>query len=83
MITKAFVTLIAVTNIDDQFGGFLPDDIIENADELNDSDKMIIGEDKNTFQKIFNRVKRSLNNEHLDDNQVNKYHFNDEASGND
>ena len=43
MITKAFVTLLFVTNVDDQFAQFIPQDIIDNADELNDSDKMYIG----------------------------------------
>jgi hypothetical protein len=36
MVTKAFVTLLFVTNIDDLFAQQLPQDVKDNADNVND-----------------------------------------------
>ena len=77
MITKAFVTLLSVTNIDDIFSQFLPVDILENADELNDSDKMYIGVDNNTLKKICGRIFNSLKGEELTDNLDIAYNLDD------
>ena len=59
MITKAFVALLFVTNIDDTLAGSFPQDVIDNADNLNDSDIMTIGKDQNSFKKIFQRLYRA------------------------
>ena len=60
MITKAFVTLLFITNIDDTFAKSFPKDVLDNADALNDSDMMILGKDENTFKKIYLRYWRDL-----------------------
>lgn len=68
MITKAFVTLLFVTNVDDQFAQFLPQDILDNADDLNESEKMFIGVDNNSLRRICKRIKKSFQGEVLTDN---------------
>ena len=44
MITKAFVTLLFVTNVDDAFAKSFPKDVIDNADALADQG-LFIGQD--------------------------------------
>ena len=61
MITKAFVALLFVTSIDDTFAASFPKDVVDNADQLNDSGIMQIGKDQNSFEKIFKRLCRSCN----------------------
>lgn len=58
MITKAFVALLFVTSIDDTFAASFPQDVLDNADQLNESGLMKITTDQNSFKKIMKRLYR-------------------------
>lgn len=55
-ITKSFVCLSFVVNIDDMFVSSFPDDIKLNAERLNDEKKLKLPKDYNTFEMIFMRM---------------------------
>jgi len=55
MIIKSFMTLSFIILIDNHFGNILPAAVYENATELNKSQLLEMGEDNNTFAKIFKR----------------------------
>ena len=77
MITKAFVALLFVTNIDDTLAGSFPQDVIDNADNLNDSDIMTIGKDQNSFKKIFQRLYRICKCTEIAQEEATEYNFDD------
>ena len=58
MIIKSFVTLGFMTTVDNLFIMNFPKEIIKNAITLNQSGSLKLGEDHNTFQRIFARIKR-------------------------
>lgn len=59
-ITKAYVALMFVVNIDDMFVGSLPAEIKENANILNDQKALVLEKDFNTFSLIFGRMKNII-----------------------
>ena len=61
MITKAFVTLIFVTNIDDLFAQSFPQDVLDNDEELNKAKVLKVGSDDNSFGMLYKRLKRNFN----------------------
>lgn len=58
-IVKSYVTIGFILKIDNLFSDNFPVEIKENAAKLNKSKKLVIGEDMNTFRKLFKRVKRA------------------------
>ena len=56
LITKSFVVLGFVVNIDDMFASSIPRDIIENANTLNENNKLKLTKDYNTFTAIYHRL---------------------------
>ena len=56
-ITKAYVTLSLVVNIDDMFSPSLPADVRANASILNKSKTLKLSEDHNSYSLIFYRMK--------------------------
>jgi hypothetical protein len=58
-ITKDYVTIAFVLNIDNMFAGFLPDDVKTNAKKLNSSKVLKMGKDYNTYKLIWKRFKRT------------------------
>ena len=66
MITKAFVTLIFVTNIDDLFAQSFPRDILDNAEKLNKAKVLRVGNDDNAFPVLWKRLKKNLMKKQID-----------------
>merc|ERR1712072_1391223 len=56
MITKTFVALMLLTNIDNMFVNVLPQSIIENGSLLNAADKLIMTIDYNTTSRLLKRL---------------------------
>ena len=56
-ITKSFVALKIVVEIDDMFAKSLPKEILQNAFYLNSQSKLKISEDNNTTTKILKRMR--------------------------
>jgi hypothetical protein len=54
-ITKSYVTIGFILEIDKMFVEIFPDEVKKNAERLNNSGLLVMGEDRNTFHKLRNR----------------------------
>ena len=61
LITKSFVALGFVVNIDDMFAASIPLDIKKNAERLNQGKKLKLTKDYNSFKEIFSRLSSKKN----------------------
>ena len=59
-ITKAYVAMSFIVNIDDMFSGSLPKEVKENAKILNQTKALKLTHDYNSFKEIKYRVKMML-----------------------
>ena len=57
MITKSYVALQIVLNINRMFVSSLPKDIRDNAARVNKERTLIIGEDFNTYYRLYRKLK--------------------------
>ena len=53
MIIKSFATVTFITKIDDTMANTLPPSVFQNAKDLNKNNPLKMGQDHNTFKKIF------------------------------
>ena len=51
------MSLAFLCTIDNQFAASIPKDVLENGRHLNRSGLLVMGEDNNTYKKIWKRVK--------------------------
>ena len=58
LITKSYVTLGTICNVDNSFAATLPKEVFENAKKLNQEGALKIGEDHNSMKKIVKRFKK-------------------------
>ena len=58
MITKSYMVLGTICNIDNSFAGGLPKEIFDNAKELNEQKALKITHDANSSSKILKRLLR-------------------------
>ena len=65
MITKNYVTLAFVLQIDNQFSGILPQDIKNNVKIVNSTGVLKMGKDYNTVARIKKRIQTSWQNQSL------------------
>ena len=61
MITKSYMVLGTVCNIDNSFASGLPKEIFDNAKKLNSQHALKITEDSNSFSKILKRLIKPKN----------------------
>ena len=54
------MSLAFLSTIDNMFANMLPPDVKANRLTLNKSGLLLLGQDNNTFEKIFRRVKESV-----------------------
>ena len=65
MITKDYVTLAFVLTIDNVFSDLLPEEIVQNAEDLNETGTLKMGTDYNTMDRIKKRLMKSYKDETL------------------
>lgn len=56
-IIKSYVTIGFILRINYMFAENLPNELRVNADKLNESGTLVMGEDRNTFHKLYKRLK--------------------------
>ena len=56
MITKSYVTLASILQIDNQFASMLPKTAHANTAEINNRGGLLLGKDQNTTKNILKRI---------------------------